>query len=425
MRLCLYEDGETSNFEPLTLTRPVFDLRCGATTLGEKHARSFPAASVGALLRPTLAPLFAAEHPAVAVNDAAWLDAGDDPVVFVNGRWLPPAEPISLSGTSEVGVVADEVAFIVVSAAMVRGLSLETLSWDLSQWSEELPRRTVGGRMLHYSWDLIEHNAAALADDFGLLAAEPGQVPSGVTLVGPRERLWIHPSASIEPLVLIDTTKGPVLILAEAVVQGFSRLEGPCCIGPQTQVLAGRVRNSSFGPQCRVGGEVESAIIQGHSNKAHDGFLGHSYLGEWVNFGAGTHTSDLRTDYSTIRFSLNGQSVDSGQIKIGAFVGDHTKTSINALLNTGTLIGPFGLLLASGTLLPRVVPPFCQVSHGRIEERRDLRGLFATAATMMGRRNREWTGAHSEFYLSLYEETAERRQRVLTESEQRRMRRVV
>jgi UDP-N-acetylglucosamine diphosphorylase/glucosamine-1-phosphate N-acetyltransferase len=425
MRLCIYEDGWASNFEPLTLTRPVFDLRCGASRLWEKQARTFPGAAVGAMVRPILAPLFAAENPDLAVNDIGWLENGDGPVVFVNGRWLPPPGTISLSGSPEVGYLDDEPVYVAASSGDLRGLPPETLSWHLSRWAEELPRQTVGGRLLRYPWDLIEHNAAALVDDFQAVAAQPSQVPSGVTLQGPLERLWVHPAAHVEPQVFIDTTHGPVMILAEAVVQAFSRVEGPCCIGPQTQLLGGRVRRSSFGPQCRIGGEVEAAIIQGFSNKAHDGFLGHSYLGEWVNFGAGTHTSDLRTDYGTIHFSLNGQSVDSGHIKIGAFIGDHTKTSINALLNTGTLIGSFALLLASGTLLPRHVPSFCQVSHGRIEERRDLHGLFATAATMMSRRNREWTGAHSEFYLSLYEQTAERRERVLTESEQRRMRRVV
>jgi UDP-N-acetylglucosamine diphosphorylase/glucosamine-1-phosphate N-acetyltransferase len=425
MRICIYEDNSIAQLEPLTQTRPVFDLRCGATTLHEKYLRSFPDADVEVIVRPILAQPYAAEHPAARVNDLAWLETGDDPVVFINGRWVPLGGQVPFAGPPEVGTVGEEVAFVVVSADEVRGLTLETLSWQLAEWSEELPRRSAGGRMLRYPWDLIEHNAEALADDFRSLNERPGRVPSEVTLVGPTDQLWIHPAARVEPLVLIDTTKGPVMILEEAIVQGFSRLEGPCCVGPRTQVLGARVRGSSFGPQCRIGGEVESSIVYGHSNKAHDGFLGHSYLGEWVNFGAGTHTSDLRTDYGTVRFRINGQSVDSAHMKVGAFIGDHTKTSISALLNTGTMVGPFGLLLASGALLPRVVPAFCQVTHGQIEERRDLRLLFTTAATMMARRDREWTGAHSELYLSLYEATAEQRQRLLTESEQRRLRRAV
>src|SRR5207244_865804 len=123
-------------------------------------------------------------------------------------------------------------------------------------------------------------------------------------------------------------------------------------------------------------------------------------------FGAGTQTSDLRTDYGAVRFVVNGQPVDSGLMKVGSFVGDHTKTSLNALFNTGSLVGPFGLLLTSGALLPRVLPAFCQVAHGRIQERNDLRGMFATAATVMARRGREWTAEHAELSFFLYEHTA-------------------
>src|SRR5207248_4001999 len=144
-----------------------------------------------------------------------------------------------------------------------------------------------------------------------------------------------------------DTTRGPVLVDRGAVVQAFSRLEGPCYVGPQTQVLAARVRGSSLGEQCRVGGEVEASVIHGYSNKAHEGFLGHSYVGEWVNLGAGTQVSDLRNDYASVRVVVNGRAVDSGQAKVGAFVGDHTRTSIGSLINTGAAVGPYCQVLAS------------------------------------------------------------------------------
>jgi UDP-N-acetylglucosamine diphosphorylase/glucosamine-1-phosphate N-acetyltransferase len=223
----------------------------------------------------------------------------------------------------------------------------------------------------------------------------------------------------------VDTRQGPVLVDRGAVVQAFSRLEGPCYVGPGTHVLAGRVRGSSLGPECRIGGEAEASVVQGYSNKAHDGFLGHSYLGEWVNLGAGTHTSDLRNDYGDVSLTLGGQKVLTGQMKIGSFVGDHTKSSIGCLFNTGSVIGPFGQLVTSGTLLPRVLPAFCQVSGPRVQERTDLKQMFATAATSMGRRRREWTEVHAEFFLDLYERTGGERRQLLRESEQRRVRRAV
>jgi UDP-N-acetylglucosamine diphosphorylase/glucosamine-1-phosphate N-acetyltransferase len=421
MKVCVFEDAAVGNLGPLTLTRPAFDLRCGATSLLEKQRRFFGTGETGALVRPELADLSRLEHPDLHINDPAWL-ASDPPafVALVNARWLAPAAAFDFAGRSEVGLVGDQVAWVVLPASAAGDLSVD----KLGRWREELPQRETGGAMITYPWHLVEHNARALEEDFR--PARPvAPLPAGVTLVGPFERLRVDPAARVEPMVLIDTTKGAVTIERGAVVQAFSRIEGPCYVGPDTHLLAARVRGSSFGPQCRVGGEVEGSIVHGHSNKAHDGFLGHSYLGEWVNFGAGTHTSDLRADYGTVRFHINGQQVDSGLLKVGAFVGDHAKTSLNALFNTGSLVGPFGMLLTSGTLLPRVLPAFCQVSNGCIQEQNDLRGMFATAATMMARRGREWTAEHAELFYFLYEATTAQRRQAIRESEQRRLRRVV
>ncbi len=417
MKMCVFEDSGVVNLRPLALTRPAFDLRCGATSLLEKQQRFF-GCRAGALVRPELADLCRLQHPDLRVNDPGWLEGEEELVALVNARWLAPSGGFSFSGQPEVGLVGEQVAWVVLPAREVRGLCLDNLAWHAGQ------RRQAGGAMIAYPWDLVEHNTRALEEDFRH-AGPVGPLPARLTLVGPADRLRIDPAAVVEPMVVIDTTKGPVTIERGAVVQAFSRIEGPCYVGPDTHLLAARVKGSSIGPQCRVGGEVEASIVHGHSNKAHDGFLGHSYLGEWVNFGAGTHTSDLRTDYGTVRFVLNGQRVDSGLMKVGSFVGDHTKTSLNALFNTGSLVGPFGLLLTSGTLLPRVLPPFCEVAHGRIQERSDLRDMFATAATVMARRGREWTAEHAELAFFLYEATAAQRRQALREGEQRRLRRVV
>src|SRR5205807_6378889 len=120
--------------------------------------------------------------------------------------------------------------------------------------------------------------------------------------------------------------KGPVMIAHGAVVHSFSYLEGPCYIGPRTQIFGAKLRGGTLGPECRIGGEVEESIIHGYSNKYHDGFLGHSYIGEWVNLAAGTQVSDLRNDYGQIRPIIDGQPVKSGLNKLGTFIGDHTKT---------------------------------------------------------------------------------------------------
>jgi hypothetical protein len=191
---------------------------------------------------------------------------------------------------------------------------------------------------------------------------------------------------------------------------------------PHTQVLAARLRGSSLGPQCRVGGEVEASILQGYANKAHDGFLGHAYLGQWVNLGAGTHSSDLRNDYRSVRLRVAGREVDTGLLKVGCFVGDHVKSSIGVLLNTGTAVGPFAQLLACGSLLPRWLPAFSQVAQGRLQERTDLRVMFATAATVLGRRGQVWSESHADFFLDLYARTAAERRQAIHDADLRRLR---
>ncbi len=279
--------------------------------------------------------------------------------------------------------------------------------------------------MIDYPWHLIEHNGAALADDYQHWWKAGVPEARDISISGPAERCLIAHTAHIEPMVHIDTTNGPVLIDKGAVVQAFSRIEGPCYIGAETRVLSARIHGGSIGPHCRIGGEIECSIVHGHSNKAHEGFLGHSYVGEWVNLGAGTQTSDLRTDYGTVRMTLNGQTIDTGLMKVGSFIGDYTKTSLHTLLNTGTLIGAFTQLLTSGELLPRVVPSFCRYGRGRLHERNGMREMFATAATVMARRNREWTEMHAELFFTLFEQTASERRQVLRDGEQGRLRRVV
>src|SRR5437763_1256292 len=161
-----------------------------------------------------------------------------------------------------------------------------------------------------------------------------------------------HDRHGQRPLVA-DTTQGPVMVNAHAVVTSFTRLEGPCYVGPYTQIQGAKIRpGTTLGPQCRVGGEVEASIIHGHSNKYHEGFLGHSYVGEWVNLGAGTSNSDLRNDYGEVTVTVAGRRVPTGLTKVGCFLGDHTKTGLGTLLNTGTNAGAFCNLLPGG-LLPR------------------------------------------------------------------------
>src|SRR5262249_46266615 len=180
---------------------------------------------------------------------------------------------------------------------------------------------------------------------------------------------------------VFDTTNGPITVGAGAWVQPFTRLEGPCYIGPKTQLFRANLRGGvTLGPNCRIGGEVEASIGHGHTNKYHEGFLGHAYVGEWVNLGAITSNSDLRNDYAEVAVPLQGDPIATGQAKVGCFLGDHTRTGLGSMLNTGTSVGVMCNVLPAGPLLPKHVPSFAAV-------------LYPPAAPGCGRRGAGREGA--------------------------------
>src|SRR5262249_54025468 len=153
--------------------------------------------------------------------------------------------------------------------------------------------------------------------------------------------IHVAAGATIKPGVVLDADHGPIHIDRDALIEPNAVLQGPCYIGPGSIIRPGAAirENTTIGPVCKVGGEVEASIFQGYANKQHDGFLGHSFVSPWANLGADTVTSDLKNTYGTIRVHLNGVGVESGQQFIGSIIGDHAKTGIGTILPTGCVLG--------------------------------------------------------------------------------------
>jgi UDP-N-acetylglucosamine diphosphorylase/glucosamine-1-phosphate N-acetyltransferase len=417
MRICVFEDRHVRGLEPLTLTRPACDLLCGLTTLLEKQIRYFGATVVGHLCRAVVADLVRGRDPNAAVNDAPWLRGA--PTVLVNARWVPPPKPQSAGPPPQprrhlvaraagpfadapyVGTARGAVAFVVLDTKHLEAVAPATLDECLDDWAHTLPAREVGGTVVGRPWELIDLNGSQIARDFEA-ACDPTDVgfhPTGFAVVGHADRLLIDPTAVVDPMVVADTTHGPVVIGPDAVVRAFTRLEGPCAVGAGTIVHGANVRGgTTFGPHCRVGGEVESSILLGFSNKAHEGFLGHSYVGEWVNLAAGTHTSDLRCDYRPVSVPVGGTEVPTGRTKLGAIIGDHVKTGLGVLVDCGTVIGPFSQLLPTGQFAPRDVPPCARVGPSGVKVLSDADRLLTAADTAMRRRGRALTAALDAVY---------------------------
>ncbi|MFI5245258.1 MAG: hypothetical protein ACHQQR_08540, partial [Gemmatimonadales bacterium] len=241
----------------------------------------------------------------------------------------------------------------------------------------------VQGWWMDEVWDLSAKLAAMLGADIAALARGAEDPPSHVTVLG-GHAAHVERGAYFEPYVLIDTTEGPVLVRRGARVAAFTRLTGPCVIGEDVQVLGGTIRGSSIGEDSRVRGELSGTVFVGHANKAHDGFVGHSVLGRWVNVGAGTITSNLKNSYGEVSIWTPDGVRRTGQMFLGSFIGDHAKLGIGTRLATGSVIGA-GANVFGNAMPPKFVPPFAWGDAPPFKEF-DAGKFLDVAARVMARR---------------------------------------
>ena len=413
MRVALFEDHFAPDFAPIALLRPVFELLCGQFSARERAVRSLPVDDWGVFVRESLTAVYREEHPEAHVNDLSWLRGGS--TLLLNGRWLADPQTLPFCDPDAAGVIDGTVVFITLDPLEAALLTGDNRDDALSQIARTRRRVSVPGTLAQYPWDLIHHNAEQLRADFAARDFGPSKTAElgpQVAVLGDLNNVFVDPSASIDPFVVIDARKGPVSIEAGAMIQAFTRLEGPCHIGRKSQLFRANIREgTSIGPVCRVGGEIEEAILHGYVNKYHDGFLGHSYVCPWVNLGALTTNSDLKNDYSVVKVPLSGVSIDSGEMKVGCFIGDHTKTAIGSLLNTGTSVGVMCLILPDGELLPKHVPSYSRIWHGDLIDGYPLEKGLATARAAMERRNLELTPAQEQLLRRVHSETRAERER--------------
>lgn len=225
-----------------------------------------------------------------------------------------------------------------------------------------------------YPWDYVHCVGEMIARDYELFLEKNdryslSELPSGVTCVGDRNKLFIHTSAEILPGVVFDTREGVIVVDAKAKIRPFSFIEGPAYIGTSSLIDGAKIRPATaIGPVCKIAGEVENSIFHSYSNKHHDGFIGHAYIGSWVNLGAMTTNSDLKNNYGEVVVHQDPFSqVYTGSIKIGCFIGDHVKTGIGTLLTTGAVVGT-GSCLFGGGMYPKHVPAFSWASSSFWDE---------------------------------------------------------
>jgi len=396
MKIILFEDEGFDRLYPLTYLRPVFELRCGALSLREKVQMKFPGCKLHLETRDVLDAVARETCGTDAVNAGERL-AADDDLLLINAGAILKGPADSYAAEPKVAATPEgEVVWAYLDRNFAAGQSAASARELAALAAHELGTQTCDDILIKYPWDLIGQNAAEIEADFAACygAAMEGHLDERAAVWGDKSNLHVGRGAEVEPCAFIDCREGPVVIADGAVVHAHSSIHGPAFIGPKTHLFEARIREgTSLGPVCRVGGEVEESIIHGYSNKYHTGFLGHSYVGEWVNLGALTTNSDLKNDYGSVTVYLNGKPTDTGSMKVGSFIGDHTKTSIGTLLNTGSVVGIMCNLLGGSRILPKYVPSFCWFLEGRISKGLGLTTALETARAAMGRRGVELTDA--------------------------------
>jgi UDP-N-acetylglucosamine diphosphorylase/glucosamine-1-phosphate N-acetyltransferase len=357
MPIVLYDDAAARAFEPFALTRPVSELRGGATLMRERWELVCGAPATGFVASPHLNGFREFASPAFVHGS---LPAG---TVLVNARFAPSlAATIDVTGASRVWSSGGHVVAVRLERRLdLAGLIDGTFSLDalaaLDAATGDGAGTTIDGWWMHAVWDFTRHLVVMMSADIPILARTIDRDgTASITTLGEHEAI-IERGAYIEPFVIADTTAGPVLVRRGARVAAFTRLVGPCVIGEDVQVGGGKISMCSIGEQSRVHGELSTTIFTGHANKGHDGFVGHSILGRWVNLGAGTITSNLKNSYGEMSFWTPSGVRPTGLQFLGTMLGDHAKSGIGTRFTTGCVIG-VGANIFGTAMPPKVVPPF-------------------------------------------------------------------
>ena len=417
-QICIFEDDHFAQFLPLVHFRPVYSLRCGIFSLKEKILRTYASANITVQCRKSLALCIKSRKPQFSVNEIPASEC-----LFINGRVLADqtfAKKIPLTAKQDVVYVTHDQ----VIAAYVSGKNLDRVKKNLSSplsFSDfdGLPKIEIDIETVSYTWDLIQKNGAQIVNDFESIVKKAGKsqshirgkVHSGVHLLR-KKNIIIENGAVIKPGSVLDAEAGPIYVGKNVKVFPQSTIIGPACILDGSSIKVGTqiYENTSIGPVCKVGGEIEGSIIHSYSNKQHAGFLGHSYLGSWVNLGAGTNSSDLKNNYSTVKVQVGPEQIETGSSFVGLMMGDHSKSAIGTTFNTGTVVGVCCNIFGIG-FPPKYIPSFSWCGSSDPFTVYDVEKAIKLARLVMARRNIELIDVEVDLFREVYNSTIEERRR--------------
>ncbi len=386
--LYLIEPEASPKWFPFAQCRPICELRAGAWLIRERWE-----AVAGGDAREVFGHRYITSFVEAGVPPIAEKHGIEGPAVVGCSEFVPTGSHLELP---------DEASRLVNDGSTVGWWIPEGVRWDGEDgdWAElELEGLTLSG-----SYDLITALELLLSPDTLDFTHEGGDpLPDGSIIIGDPADVVIL-GAAVEPGTIFDVREGVVVIEQHCYIKAGTRLEGPVYVGPGSEILGGSIRHCAIGPRCRIRGEIATTVALGYSNKGHDGFIGHSVLGRWVNLGAGTTTSNLKNTYGTVRLEIDGRKLDTGRQFMGTLFGDHVKVAIGTQLGTGTAIGA-GANVFGPAAPPKYLAPFAWGTSGELMERE---GFLKIARRVMPRRKVEVTAEVETWLGVLHDNTVSR-----------------
>ncbi len=373
----LFDDTGWSDLLPLTFTRPACEIRIGILTIREKWQKRLKAE-----ISYKTQDYLAAKFP-LLVNQK-------NSSIYINGRVCPDETLIN------------EVKKLKLSQSLYKG---HTLVAYHGKDTEKIQSKTQAV-ILHHPWDIFKNNGKELETDFALLTKGRKSKPlSKSNKVIGKGKIFLESGSNVECTIL-NTINGPIYIGKDAVVMEGCLIRGGFALGEHSELKMGAkiYGPTTIGPQCKIGGEINNSVIFGYSNKAHDGFLGNSVVGEWCNLGADTNTSNLKNNYGEVKTYNYTQKkmIETGLQFCGLIMGDHSKTGINTMLNTGTIVG-VNANIFGGSFPPAHIPSFSWGGSDKLEKY-ELIKAFEVAQRVMERREIPFTEADKNILKKIAEQ---------------------
>jgi len=358
--ITIFEDSNALNFEPISLTRPVFDIRYGSLTLYERLKELSNNKITAFYVRDSLKELAKKKY----LNSLSSYEEASNKV-WLNGSAIWTKDLIDKVTSSKKSVFVTEGNLVGLNLLNDDSAIIDLIKdFSIEKIPEGVMVHDLKVEKINYLWDILNNIKSIVIEE---------QKSSNVLLKEYKN-------------IVIDESGGPVIIQDNVVIEPFTYLKGPLIIDEGSKILShSRIENSIIGPGCKIGGEVSGTIFQGWSNKAHYGFLGDSFVGEWINFGAGATNSNLKNNYKSVLVNVNNNIIDTNSLFIGLFIGDHSKISIGSQINTGTNIG-VGCSILAQTFPDTHIPSFSFYNNGSIKKI-NFEKFIDTTKIVKGRRN--------------------------------------